>query len=163
MYALSIAAIQSCHLAVMADDFALIVLQQDSPAHSGFGVRLGTRVHPTRSCSGRVLLAFDAPAQLERTLAAVKISPADVKELQVRMNLIRERGYEIRPSVRSMGVTDISYPIFGFDGRIRAALTMPFLTVIDGSHQPDIEHARQHVEQAARKISNSLGWYEDNS
>ena len=92
-------------------------------------------------------------------MTAIKLSPADLKELKNRLEVIRERGYEIRPSIRSMGVTDIGYPIFGFDGRIRATLSMPFLTVIDGTQNVDIEHARQHVERSAHKISNGLGWF----
>jgi DNA-binding IclR family transcriptional regulator len=159
MYDLSQATVQSCHMVVLSDTAGLIVLQQDTPAHSGFAVRLGTRIHAAHSASGRVLLAFSDGVTLEMVLAAIKLSPADLKELKKRLEVIRKRGYEIRPSVRSMGVTDISYPIFGFDGRIRATLSMPFLTVIDGTQKVDIEHARQHVERSAHKISNGLGWF----
>jgi DNA-binding IclR family transcriptional regulator len=159
MYALSHATVQSCHMVVLSDSAGLIVLQQDSPAHSGFAVRLGTRIHASRSASGRVLLAFSDANTVEKVLTAIKLAPADLKELKNRLEVIRERGYEIRPSIRSMGVTDISYPIFSFDGRICATLSMPFLTVIDGTQKVDIEHARQHVERSAHKISNGLGWF----
>jgi DNA-binding IclR family transcriptional regulator len=159
MHELAQATVQSCHMVVMSDTYGLIVQQQDSPAHSGFAVRLGTRVNPVRSASGRVLLAFSDILTVEQVIAAFKPAPADLKELRARLTVIRERGYELRPSIRSMGVTDIGYPIFGFDGRIRATLSMPFLTVIDGSQKIDVDHARQHVEHAARKISSGLGWF----
>ena len=159
MYELSQATVQSCHMVVLSDTAGLIVLQQDSPAHSGFAVRLGTRINAVRSASGRVLLAFSDADTVAKVLAALKPTAADTKELRARLATIRERGYEIRPSIRSMGVTDISYPIFGFDGRIRATLSMPFLTVIDGTQKVDIDHARQHVERSARKISDKLGWF----
>ena len=61
--------------------------------------------------------------------------------------------------VRHVGVNDISYPVFGFDGRIRAALTIPFLTVIDGTQQVDTEIVREMLAAAALKISHGLGWY----
>jgi DNA-binding IclR family transcriptional regulator len=159
MLELSQATVQSCHMVVLSDSHGLIVQQQDTPAHSGFAVRLGTRINPVRSASGRVLLAFSDVLTVERVIAAFKPGDGDLKELRSRMATIRERGYELRPSIRSMGVTDISYPIFGFDQRIRATLSMPYLTVIDGSQKIDIEHARLHVQQAARKISSSLGWF----
>jgi len=160
MYQLAYDIVQSCHLAVVSDATILIVLQQDSPAHSGFSVRLGTRCDALSSCSGRVLLAFSDAQTVDKVLAALPPTPSTkLDAFRSRLPIIRERGYEIKSSARSMGVTDISYPIFGFDGRIRAALTIPFLTVIDGSQQIDIEQARQRLEKAALKISNGLGWF----
>jgi DNA-binding IclR family transcriptional regulator len=160
MYQLSCDIVQSCHMAVVSDTTILIVLQQDSPAHSGFSVRLGTRCDALASCSGHVLMAFSDQPAIDKVLGALTTtSTAKRDAFRARLSIVRERGYEIKSSARSMGVTDISYPIFGFDGRIRAALTIPFLTVIDGSQQFDIEHARQYLEKAARKISNGLGWF----
>lgn len=160
MYRLACDIVQSCHVAVVSDATILIVLQQDSPAQSGFSVRLGTHCDPLSTCSGHVLLAFSDAQTVEKVLAALPPTPsARLDAFRARLPIVRERGYEIKSSSRSMGVTDISYPIFGFDGRIRAALTIPFLTVIDGSQQIDIEQARQHLEKAALKISNGLGWF----
>jgi DNA-binding IclR family transcriptional regulator len=160
MYELSYAVVQSCHMAVVSDTSILIVLQQDSPAHSGFSVRLGTHCDALASCSGHVLLAFSDPPTVEKVLGTLAaVSAAKLDAFRSRLAIVRERGYEIKPSSRSVGVTDIGYPIFGFDGRIHAALTIPFLTVIDGSQQVDIEHARKHMERAASKISNGLGWF----
>jgi DNA-binding IclR family transcriptional regulator len=160
MYELARAIVQSCHMAVVSDTTILIVLQQDSPAHSGFSVRLGTHCDALASCSGHVLLAFSDPSTVEKVLGALPSVPASkLDAFRASLPIIRKRGYEIKSSSRSVGVTDISYPIFGFDGRVRAALTIPFLTVIDGTQQVDIEHARQHLEKAAVKISNGLGWF----
>lgn len=160
MYELSCEIVQSCHMAVVSDSAILIVLQQDSPAHSGFSVRLGAHCDALASCSGHVLLAFSDRRTVQNVLNAIPTVPAaKLHAFTSRLAIVRERGYEIKPSSRSVGVTDISYPIFGFDGRIRAALTIPFLTVIDGSQQVDIERARQNLEKAANRISNSLGWF----
>lgn len=160
MYELAGATVQSCHMAVISETTILIVLQQESPAHSGFSVKLGTRCDVYSSCSGHVLMAFSDQLTADKIMSVAK--PSSTPQLEAfksRLAFIRERGYEIRASSRSIGVTDISYPIFGFDGRIRAALTLPFLTVIDGSQTVDIENARQHLAKAARKISNGLGWF----
>jgi DNA-binding IclR family transcriptional regulator len=161
MYELAAAAHQSCHMAVIADTAIIIVLQQESMTRSGFSVRLGRRCDVITSCSSHVLLAFSDAMAREKLLKTVKpLSGREMKEFLARLELVRKRGYEIKPSSRHVGVNDISYPVFGFDGHIRAALTMPFLTVIDGSQQVDIEGVRQLLAAAALKISQGLGWSE---
>jgi hypothetical protein len=57
------------------------------------------------------------------------------------------------------GVIDISHPLFGFDGRILAALTIPFLERIDGSHPVPIDAAERLAADAASPISTELDWY----
>ncbi|MBR0551264.1 hypothetical protein [Stakelama marina] len=69
---------------------------------------------------------------------------------------IRQRGYE-RPMIH--GVIDISHPVFGFDGHIAAALTIPFLERIDGSHPVAIDDAQAFAADAAKRISAGLGWH----
>jgi DNA-binding IclR family transcriptional regulator len=71
---------------------------------------------------------------------------------------IRKQGYEVHPSPITAGVTDISYPVRGFDGRVLAALTVPYLHVLDNSVPTTVEQARRAVEAAARRISQALGW-----
>jgi len=160
MYGLALATEQSCHMAVISHANVIIVLQQDSPGHSGFSVRLGDKCNIINSCSSHVLLAFsDQPTQ-DEILATVKSAApaAELKKLRERLKLVARRGYETKPSSRHVGVHDISYPIFGSDGRIRAALTIPFLSVIDGTQRADIEQARKTLADAAQKISRGLGW-----
>ena len=55
------------------------------------------------------------------------------------------------------GVTDVSYPIRGFDGRVLAALTIPYLHALDNSLPTTVEQTRRLLEQATRRISQSLG------
>ena len=161
MYELAVAAHQSCHMAVIADTAIIIVLQQDSLTRSGFSVRLGRRCDSITSCSSHVLLAFSDAMTREKLLkAASPLSPREMKNFQARLAQIKERGYQIKPSSKHVGVNDISYPVFGFDGRIRAALTIPFLTVLDGTQQVDIEVVRELLAAAALKISQGLGWSE---
>jgi DNA-binding IclR family transcriptional regulator len=60
------------------------------------------------------------------------------------------------------GVIDISYPVFGFDGRLAAALTIPFLERIDGSQPVAMDATRTMLAEAAKAISAGLGWYGSN-
>jgi DNA-binding IclR family transcriptional regulator len=159
MYGLALATEQSCHMAVISHANIIIVLQQDSPGHSGFSVRLGDKSNVVTSCSSHVLLAFSDRATEEKVLATARSTPpSELKKLRERLKLVARRGYETKPSSRHVGVHDISYPIFGSDGRIRAALTIPFLSVIDGTQRADMEQARKMLADAAQKISRGLGW-----
>jgi DNA-binding IclR family transcriptional regulator len=47
--------------------------------------------------------------------------------------------------------------VFGFDGQVRAALTIPFLELIDGSQKVNVGAAREMLRRAAAQISDALG------
>jgi DNA-binding IclR family transcriptional regulator len=135
---------QSCHLVVRNEDRGLVVMRQESPGPTGFMVRVGTEILLENTCSGHVLLAFGEIA-------------TDKPALSAALQKVRARGYEVRPSARTSGVTDISCPIFGFDGHIQAALTVPFLKLIDGTQTVDKEEARHLIVETANLISEGLG------
>jgi DNA-binding IclR family transcriptional regulator len=159
MYRLALATEQSCHMAVISGTNIFLMLQQAYLGHSGFSVRLGDQCDIVRSCSSHVLLAFSDEATREKLLAAAGKTPAaELKLLRKKLKLVAERGYESKPSARHVGVHDLSYPIFGFDGRIQAALTIPFLRVIDGTQTVDLEQARKLLAAAALEVSQGLGF-----
>lgn len=60
-------------------------------------------------------------------------------------------------SARTLGVTDVSYPIFDMHGEILAALTVPFLRFIDGSQTMSLDDTQALLEQTAKRISTELG------
>jgi DNA-binding IclR family transcriptional regulator len=97
----------------------------------------------------------DARDALLRTLPKAKTSRAKMGQ---EMKQMRTRGFAVRRSPMTEGVTDISCPVRGFDGRVVAALTVPYLHVIDGSLPTSVDQARRLVEQAARRISRTVGW-----
>jgi DNA-binding IclR family transcriptional regulator len=159
MYELAHQIQQSCHLVVQYGTRALVVLRQESPGDVSFALRLGTAVNLVSSCSGHVLLSFTEPDQRDRILKEVTF-PVGVDEEDLRsiFERVRKRGYETMASARTTGVRDLSYPVFRFDGRVAAALTIPFVTFIDGSHRADFETARGLLAEAATRISQGLGW-----
>ncbi len=136
---------QSCHLVVRNEDQGLVILRQESPGPTGLSVRVGASLSLEKSCSGHVLLAF-----------APKGNPA-AAESEARLETVRAQGFEMTDSARTLGVTDISYPVFGFDGHVVAALTVPFLKLIDGTQTVDRDEARSHLARAAARISAGLG------
>lgn len=152
---------QSCHLVIPNERQGLVILRQENPGPTVFIVRLGASLDLVRSCSGLVLLAFGDEGWREEVLDAdPALLPKDRAALINRLKLVRSRGFEMRPSARTNGVTDISYPIFGFGGRLAAALTIPYLIRVDGTQADDEDVAREELAQTAKRISTELGWFE---
>lgn len=151
---------QSCHLVVRSDGHGLVVQRQESAGAAGFAMRMGAMIDLVTSCSGHVLLAFLEDDRLEATLALIA-KPLALSEarLRDRLRIVRSRGYETQASVRTAGVTDTSFPIFGYDGRVLAALTIPYLLLIDGSQTVPLDLARDRLRAASELISRGMGWF----
>jgi len=150
----------SCHLVVRSGTQGLVILRQENQKrHANLSVRLGAVIELASSCSGQVLLAHLDSAEREQLLQAIP-RPRGVSRPKVEASLekIRKRGYEIHPSPITAGVTDISYPVRGFDGKVMAALTIPYLHALDNSLPTSVDKTRRLLEEAARRISQSLGW-----
>jgi DNA-binding IclR family transcriptional regulator len=160
MHELSTQINQSCHLVVRSGTQGLVILRQENQKrHANLSVRLGAVIGLASSCSGQVLLAHLTPAERERVLKSIP-RPRGVSQSRLAASLLRiaRRGYEIHPSPITAGVTDISYPIRGFDGSVMAALTVPYLHALDDSLPTSVEQTRRALEEAARRTSQSLGW-----
>lgn len=142
---------QSCHLAVRNGNRAMIVYRQQTPGPTVFAVRTGADISLEATCSGHVLLAFnavnDGPA----------VTPTDLDaRLELPLRKIRSRGFEMMKSTRTVGVTDISCPIFGSNGVAVAALTVPFLQLIDGTQKVTRDDARIILQETTSRISEEL-------
>ena len=151
---------QSCHLVVRSGTQGLVILRQENQKrHANLSVRLGATIELVASCSGHVLLAHLDSEERDQMLEDVP-RPRGISrsKLDAVLEKVRKRGYEIHPSPITAGVTDISYPIRGFDGKVMAALTIPYLHVLDKSLPTSVEETRRLIEKAARQISLSLGW-----
>lgn len=160
MNVLSMRIHQSCHLVVRSGTRGLVILRQENQRRlANLSVRLGATLELATSCSGHVLLAHLEAAERDELLGRLPrsrgASPAGLARALART---RKRGYEIRRSTIAAGVTDISYPIRGFDGKVVAALTVPYLHVFDDSLPTSVEQTRRLLEEAARRISHLLGF-----
>jgi DNA-binding IclR family transcriptional regulator len=150
---------QSCHLVIRSGTQGLVIFRQENQLrYANLSVRMGGVLDLATSCSGLMLMAHmedDARETLLRSLPKQRTTRAKIEQ---EMKQMRARGFVVRRSPMTEGVTDISCPIRGFDGRVVAALTVPYLHVIDGSLPTSVDQARRLVEQAARRISHTLGW-----
>ena len=161
MQDLALEAGQSCHLVVPNNGDGLVLACEQQPGTRGFSLRVGARIDIINSCSGQVILAFCTPPRAEKIIAAAETlreAPVDRALLEERLTAVRKQGHDSRRSPITYGVTDISFPVFGFDGRILAALTIPFLELIDGSQKVDLKAAREMLRHAVARISDTLGY-----
>jgi DNA-binding IclR family transcriptional regulator len=159
MHELSTRISHSCHLVVRSGTQGLVILREENRMrHANLSVRLGAVINLVPSCSGYVLLAHLERGERDKLVDAMErprgLSRARLDKL---LDRVRKRGYEIHPSPITAGVTDISYPVRGFDGSVVAALTVPYLHVRDRSLPTTVEQTRRLQEAAARRISRALG------
>jgi DNA-binding IclR family transcriptional regulator len=160
MHELSTRINQSCHLVVRSGNQGLVILRQENQQrHANLSVRLGAVIGLVSGCSGQVLLAHMNAAERESVLRTIpRPWPLSRTRLDATIARIAKRGFEVQTSPMTAGVTDISYPIRGFDGEVLAALTIPYLHVFDKSLPTTVEQTRKLLEESARRISQALGW-----
>jgi DNA-binding IclR family transcriptional regulator len=160
MHELSTRINQSCHLVVRSGNQGLVILRQENQKrHANLSVRLGAVIGLVAGCSGQMLLAHMDAAEREAVLRTIpRPWPMSRAKLDVILARIAKRGFEVQKSPMTAGVTDISYPVRGFDGKVLAALTIPYLHVFDDSLPTTVEQTRRLLEESVRRISQSLGW-----
>ena len=160
MQELSLRINQSCHLVVRSGTRGLVILRQENQQrHANLSVRLGAVIELATSCSGQVLLAHLNPEQRAEILKSLpRPRGLSLSRLEASLRKTAQRGFEMHPSPMTAGVTDISYPVRGFDGQVLAALTVPYLHALDHSLPTTVDQTRRLQEEAARRISQSLGY-----
>lgn len=161
MHDLAAATQQSCHLVVYASGRGVIVAQESSPSARGLNVRIGAEAPLFDACSGHLILAFADDAARERMikeLPATAPQPPSKTSVQRMIRRIQRQGYESIRSGQVAGVHDIGYPVFDHSGKMQAALLIPFLEHIDGSHEVNLEDCQALLAEAASAISRGLGF-----
>lgn len=150
---------QSCHLVIYYAGKRHVVVQQNAPSARVLSVRLGAEAPLCDSCSGHILLAFAEDADREEMLKAIPSShrKPSAQALRNIIERVGTDGSECIPSAQIQGVQDIGYPVFDHGGRIAAALVVPFLAFLDGSHPVKIDAAQKAIEETAQQITAGLG------
>lgn len=150
---------QSCHLAIYYSGKGHVVVQQNAPSARVLSVRLGAVAPLLDSCSGHILLAFSEETDRGEMLAAIPRSHSKPTKTAVRrlVERVRNDGFECIPSAQIQGVQDIGYPVFDRGGSLAAALVVPFLEFLDGSHPVKIDEAQSIIENTAQQITAGLG------
>ncbi|MDR3375752.1 MAG: IclR family transcriptional regulator [Ancalomicrobiaceae bacterium] len=151
---------QANQLVVFDRGHAVVIAQQEAPGYWGISIRVGSRVSLFDTGSGHILLAFRSPEERERMIeehAGAGESGRLTPELLARFEQIRGRGYEMMPSAQTAGVINLSAPVLGSDGRAIAALTVPYITLINTPGVPDISSTIHLVVETTRRLSELAG------
>ncbi|EYR78059.1 MULTISPECIES: IclR family transcriptional regulator [unclassified Shinella] len=152
---------QANQLVVFDRGNPVVIAQQEAPGYWGISIRVGSRIGLFDTGSGHALLAFRSPEERLRMIAEhvgdggtdVRVTP----EFLARLDLIRSRGYEMMPSAQTAGVINLSAPVLGADGRAIAALTIPYITLINAPVAPDISTTIQLLGETTRRLSEMAG------
>lgn len=151
---------QANQLVVFDRGSVVVIAQQEAPSYWGISIRVGSHVSLFDTGSGHVLLAFRPHderlmmiAEHVRSTEKPTISP----EFGARLDEIRDRGYEMMPSIQLPGVFNLSAPVLGPDGRALAALTVPYIHLANLPAAPDVAATVSMIRATAGRLSQLAG------
>ncbi|MDP3525694.1 MAG: IclR family transcriptional regulator [Hoeflea sp.] len=160
MRELSEATRQANQLTVFDRGSVVVVAQQEAPGYWGIPIRVGSHISLYDTGSGHVLLAFRSPEERQMMINEYSSSsekPSLAKEFFERLDQIRARGYEMMPSAQTAGVFNLSAPVLGPDGRAIAALTVPYISLVNVAQAPDIDETLAMLTRTAQQLSELAG------
>lgn len=151
---------QANQLVVFDRGSAVVIAQQEAPGYWGISIRVGSHVSLFDTGSGHVLLAF-RPAEERLMMISEHLRsterPAQPPEFFERLDQIRDRGYEMMASLQTAGVYNLSAPVLGPDGKAIAALTIPYIALVNAPDAPDITETIRLLQATTRTLSQLAG------
>jgi DNA-binding IclR family transcriptional regulator len=160
MRELAVMSKQANQLSVFDRGAAVVIAQQEAPDYWGISIRVGSHISLFNTGSGHVLLAFRSNEERALMIAEYEQHADDIAQppdFRERLNQIRERGYEIMPSAQTAGVFNVSAPVLGPDGRAIAALTCPYIQLLNMPNAPNVDQACKMLIATAQKLSELSG------
>lgn len=153
---------ESIFLGVVSGSDALCVAARESPRSIRLFAEVGRRAPLHSGGVPKVLFAFLPDAERHSLIemfareCAGTTTPIDPQSLESTLSHIRDQGYAIVVNELDPGVHSIAAPIRDYEARVVAALS-----IAGPSHRftsEDIERYVQLVQDAARQISQRLGY-----
>ncbi len=151
---------QANQLVVFDRGSAVVIAQQEAPGYWGISIRVGSHISLFDTGSGHVLLAFRSQEERQMMISEQVRSteqPVQPPEFFNRLDQIRDRGYEMMASLQTAGVYNLSAPVLGPDGKVIAALTVPYITLINMPSAPDITQTIELILSTAEQLSQLAG------
>ena len=150
---------QAVHLAVFDRGQVVVIAQQEAPTYWGISIRVGSHISLFDTGSGHILMAFNTPERRQMMVTENQLEgqgeiPA---ALQDRFGRIREQGYESMPSAQTAGVFNLSAPILAGDGNAIAALTVPYIPLVNISGAPDMSDCTHLLVDTCSRLSEMAG------
>jgi DNA-binding IclR family transcriptional regulator len=151
---------QANQLVVFDRGSAVVIAQQEAPGYWGISIRVGSHISLFDTGSGHVLLAFRSQEERQMMISEQQHGtekPVQPPEFFNRLDQIRDRGYEMMASLQTAGVYNLSAPVLGPDGKAIAALTVPYITLINLPSAPDITQTIELILATAEQLSRLAG------
>ncbi|WP_214471225.1 IclR family transcriptional regulator [Mesorhizobium sp. dw_380] len=151
---------QANQLVVFDRGSAVVIAQQEAPNYWGISIRVGSHISLFDTGSGHVLLAFRSAEERQMMISEHVRSTdktAQPAEFFARLDQIRDRGYEMMASMQTAGVFNLSAPVRSSDGRAIAALSIPYITVVNAPSAPDITRTIELLLATCEKLSHLAG------
>ena len=119
---------ESCHLSVINNSGLLVLAQEESPALVRMSIAIGGVFPLLHTASGRLLLAYLEPEELEDILKNIEEynpwNPGQKKTLTEQLQNISKQGYEYTYEESNSGVHDLAMLVGNKSSRTHAALTI---------------------------------------
>ncbi|AWB65908.1 IclR family transcriptional regulator [Saccharobesus litoralis] len=151
---------QSCHLCMLYQSQAMVIVQARSHSPVSIDIAEGSMFSTLATASGRVLLANSTNEVrdmiLERDSVFAKMSQAKRKALFSELDDIKEQGFYVAESDFSEGVCNFATLIGQPEGFVVASLAVPSLLQY-GNNQFDQQQMQELVITAANSITQQLG------
>jgi DNA-binding IclR family transcriptional regulator len=153
---------ESMHLAVLANDSAVIVEQIMSDSRIVVNARIGNAEPIQYSSVGKCLMAYMKKNDLERILNVIVFkeytehSVKNREELLKQLETIRQQGYAIDDKEICEDIICVAAPIFNSKGECTYSLGISGLaSVMQGTHLKNIIN---NIKSTAASISYELGY-----
>lgn len=159
MRELAAATRQANQLVVFDRGHAVVVSQQEAPGYWGISIRVGSHISLIDTGSGHILLAY-APAERRQAMVDENSENAGRKitaELSKRLDVVRDQGFENMASAQTLGVYNLSAPVLAADGTAIAALTIPYIGLVNTENAPDMSACISLLVSTCKELSRKAG------
>lgn len=152
---------QSCHIGMESNGDIVIVASVESPGNWGLALKNGTVIGLWNTGTGRVLAAFRSDDEVDELIAlhrrALGEPALNRADFCGHLTRIRKTGYEMMPSATTVGVTNLSFPIFGPSNEVVAALSCPYLERVDDLVVPSLDEIASLYSALADDLTSLYG------
>ena len=154
---------ESVHLSVLSHGRLVVLLDVGSPLRVRFAHEVGGQFPPVQTNSGRLLLAYLSPEDLEAHLTQdpdyARLNGAEREALQEELKRIRRNRYAVASSEERAGLKDIAVLVGNPAIGMTAALAIACLS--GGKNQVDINQLILAMHQCSARITSALGMSND--
>jgi DNA-binding IclR family transcriptional regulator len=165
---LSITVHETVKLAVLDGVEIVMIALNEVQEKLVYQTPIGHRSPAYCTAQGKVLLAYQPLADLDRLISKIEFIPrtestiVDPQRFREELTITRERGYSIQDGELTPGLGSIAAPIFDYDGHVAAAINISGLST-QILHDEKICYYVNELKKSAGGISSRLGYVAENS